>query len=54
MPVSAEKLKGLKLAPGEVPGMSVFEDTDTIEVPFKYPGKEYAGNQPWFYHSLNY
>jgi hypothetical protein len=45
--VPEEKLKGLQLAEGEVPSMGVFEGT--VEVPFQYPGEEYAGKQPWFF-----
>ncbi|KAF2014882.1 tyrosyl-DNA phosphodiesterase domain-containing protein [Aaosphaeria arxii CBS 175.79] len=49
VPVPAERLEKVKLGPGEVPPMSVFEGT--VEIPFEYPGEEYGnGNkQPWFY-----
>lgn len=47
VPVPEETLKSLQLAEGEVPDMSVFEGT--VEVPFQFPGEEYAGKQPWFF-----
>jgi hypothetical protein len=47
VPVPEEKWKGLQLAAGEVPDMAVFEGT--VEVPFQYPGEEYAGKRPWFF-----
>ncbi|KAF2126897.1 tyrosyl-DNA phosphodiesterase domain-containing protein [Dothidotthia symphoricarpi CBS 119687] len=47
MSVPGEKFEGLDLGEGEVPPMSVFEGT--VEVPFKCPGDEYEGRQPWFF-----
>ena len=44
-PVPEEKFKALRLEKGEVPPMSVFEDT--IEVPFQIPGEAYEGRSPW-------
>jgi hypothetical protein len=45
VPVAGEKMEGLVLWVGAVPGMSVFEGT--IEVPFQCPGKSYEGKIPW-------
>jgi hypothetical protein len=47
VPVADEKLKGLDLADGEIPGMSVFEGT--VDVPFVYPGEKYGHKEPWFF-----
>ncbi|KAF2023382.1 phospholipase D/nuclease [Setomelanomma holmii] len=47
VPVSHERIAGLKISDGEVPPMSVFEGT--IEVPFVHPGQPYGEKQPWFF-----
>lgn len=47
VPVPDDRLTSLRLNSDEVAPMSVFQGT--IEVPFRYPGEEYEGKQPWFF-----
>ena len=45
LPVSAEILENVGAA--EIPTMDVFKDL--VDVPFKFPGEEYRGKDPWYY-----
>lgn len=48
VPVPEDSLAGLGVDGGDqVAPMSVFEGT--VEVPFRYPGEGYQGQQPWFF-----
>ncbi|KAH7402940.1 tyrosyl-DNA phosphodiesterase-domain-containing protein [Pyrenochaeta sp. MPI-SDFR-AT-0127] len=47
VPVPNDRFDDSRLDAGGVPSMSVFEGT--IEIPFRYPGEQYNGRQPWFF-----